>query len=80
MTFYCVEKAKGRNCGAKETLGIPQCHYCYEYQRGYVEPSSPLPVKLTMRDEYGNPHSATRWMDNFDGFWTDEHGARGFSL
>lgn len=44
MTFYCVEKAKGRGCSAKETLGIPQCHYCYEYQRGYVEPSSPVPV------------------------------------
>jgi hypothetical protein len=43
MTFYCAEKAKGHDCGAKVTLGIPQCHYCYEYQRGYVEPTSPLP-------------------------------------
>lgn len=47
MTFYCVEKAKDRDCGAKETLGIPQCHYCYEYQRGYIEPTSPVPALRT---------------------------------
>jgi hypothetical protein len=51
----------------------------FVYFAPYYDPSK-LPVVLTMRDSYGMPHSATRWMDNFDSFWTDEHGARGFSL
>jgi hypothetical protein len=50
------------------------------YMRGAYAPHYPLPVVNTMRDEYGMSHSACRWMENFDGFWTDEHGARGFSL
>jgi hypothetical protein len=41
---------------------------------------SKLPVKLTMVDDKGNYHSATRWYDNFDGFWNDGPQGRGFSL
>jgi hypothetical protein len=58
------------------TLGLKDL----AYREGITPPHYPVPVVLTMRDSYGMPHSATRWMDNFDSFWTEEHGARGFSL
>ena len=65
MTFYCAEKAKGHDClCTSPPIGLPQCHYCYHYQRGNVEPTSPLPVKTNNETTI-----YAEWFGNDDGYW-----------
>lgn len=66
--YYCDERAKGRGCPCTNpTLGLNQCAYCYQYQRGGVEPSSPLPVKTDHETDI-----YTNWYSNSDNWWTDK--------
>lgn len=60
--MYCCNQARGHDSCGK------QCNYCYHYQQGLVEPTSPVPAITLFELDYAT------WYSNLDGFWNKPHG------